>query len=59
MDYLPTIVGCERFRASQFDIRHSCTVGLNSNETNNEELAEGVMEWLPRFALKEGVVAIG
>ena len=51
--------GWERFRAGQFGIRHYCAIGLNSKEANNEELAEGVMEWLPRFALKEGVVAIG
>jgi len=59
LDYLSSIVGFERFRASQFGIRHYCTIGLNSKEANNEELAEGVMELLPRFALKEGVVAIG
>lgn len=59
VDYLSSIVGWERFRAGQFGIRHYCTVGLNSKEANNEEMAEGVMEWLPRFALKEGVVAIG
>ena len=59
LDYLSHIVGFERFRAGQFGIRHYCTVGLNSKEANNEELAEGVMELIPRFALKEGVVAIG
>jgi predicted metal-dependent TIM-barrel fold hydrolase len=59
VDYLSTIVGFERFRAGQFGIRHYCTIGLNPKEANDEELAEGVMEWLPRFALKEGVVAIG
>ena len=58
-DYLSHIVGFERFRAGQFGIRHYCTIGLNSKEANNEALAEGVMEILPRFALKEGVVAIG
>ena len=58
-DYLSSIVGFERFRASQFGIRHYCTIGLNSKEANNEELAEGVMELIPKFALKEGVVAIG
>ena len=58
IDYLASIVGFERFRAGQFGIRHYCTIGLNSKEANNEELAEGVMEILPRFALKEGVVAI-
>ena len=59
LDYLSSIVGFERFRASQFGIRHYCTIGLNSKEANNEELAEAVMELIPRFALKEGVVAIG
>ena len=59
LDYLSAIVGFERFRAGQFGIRHYCTIGLNSKEANNEELAEGVMELIPRFALKEGVVAIG
>jgi predicted metal-dependent TIM-barrel fold hydrolase len=59
LDYLSSIVGFERFRASQFGMRHYCTIGLNSKEANNEELAEGVMELIPRFALKEGVVAIG
>ena len=59
IDYLSTIVGWERFRAGQFGMRHYCTIGLNSKEANNEELAEAVMEILPRYALKEGVVAIG
>lgn len=59
IDYLSMIVGFERFRAGQFGIRHYCAIGLNSKEANNEELAEAVMEILPRFALKEGVVAIG
>jgi len=59
IDYLSSILGFERFRAGQFGMRHYCTIGLNSKEANNEELAEAVMEILPRFALKEGVVAIG
>ena len=58
-DYLSHIIGFERFRAGQFGIRHYCTIGLNSKEANNEALAEAVMDILPRFALKEGVVAIG
>jgi len=58
-DYLSSILGFERFRAGQFGIRHYCTIGLNSKEANNEQLAEDVMEILPRFALKDGVVAIG
>ncbi len=58
-DYFSSLVGWERFRASQFGIRHYCTMGLNSKEANNEDLAEAVMELLPIYAAKEGVVAIG
>ncbi len=58
-DYFNQLVGWERFRASQFGIRHYCTIGLNPKEANNEPLAEQVMELLPRFLAKEGVVAVG
>ncbi|WP_222539299.1 TatD family hydrolase [Pedobacter polysacchareus] len=58
-DYFSSLIGWERFRASQFGIKHYCTMGLNSKEANNEALAEQVMEILPLFAGKEGVVAIG
>ena len=58
-DYFATLVGWERFRASQFGIRHYCTIGLNSKEANQEALAEQVMEILPLFIYKEGVVGIG
>ena len=58
-DYFAMILGWERFRAGQFGIRHYCTIGLNSKEANNEPLAEEVMDLLPLYALKEGVVAIG
>lgn len=58
-DYMSSLVGWERFRASQFGIKHYCTIGLNSKEANNEPLAEAVMELLPLYACKEGVVAIG
>jgi len=59
IDYLSSLVGWERFRAAQFGIRHYCTIGLNSKEANNEVLAEQVMEILPRYLVKEGVVAVG
>lgn len=58
-DYFSSLIGWERFRASQFGIKHYCTIGLNSKEANNESLAEQVIELLPLFATKEGVVAIG
>lgn len=59
VDYFATLVGWERFRASQFGIAHHCAIGLNSKEANDEGLAREVLELLPRFAFKEGVVAIG
>lgn len=58
-DYFNSLVGWERFRASQFGIKHYCTIGLNSKEANNEALAEQVMDLLPRFINKEGVVGVG
>lgn len=58
-DYYSSLVGWERFRASQFGIRHYCTIGLNSKEANQEALAEQVMELLPLYIYKEGVVGIG
>lgn len=58
-DYFSSLVNWERFRSSQFGIKHYCTIGLNSREANNEPLAEQVMEILPLFVYKEGVVGIG
>ncbi len=58
-DYYSSLVGWEKFRSSQFGIKHYCTIGLNSREANNEKLAEQVMEILPLFIYKEGVVGIG
>jgi predicted metal-dependent TIM-barrel fold hydrolase len=58
-DYYSSLVGWERFRAAQFGIRHYCTIGLNSKEANNEPLAEAVMDLLPLYLTKEGVVAVG
>lgn len=58
-DYYSSLIGWERFRASQFGIKHYCTIGLNSKEANNEALAEEVMELLPLFICKEGVVGVG
>ena len=51
-DYYASLIGWERFRSSQFGIKHYCTIGLNSREANNEALAEQVMEILPLFIYK-------
>ena len=59
VDYFSSLLGWERFRCAQFGIKHYCAIGLNSKEANDEGLARDVLEILPRFALKEGVVAVG
>lgn len=59
IDYYSSLLGWERFRASQYGIRHFCAIGLNSKESNNRKLAEEVIEILPQFLIKEGVVAVG
>lgn len=58
-DYFSSLIGWERFRAGQFGIRHYCAIGLNAKEANDEALAEEVMELLPLYVGKEGVVAVG
>jgi len=59
IDYFNSLLGWERFRASQFGIRHFCTIGLNPKEANNPKLAEEVLSLLPRYLQKDGVVAVG
>src|SRR5688572_25945041 len=46
-DYFGSLLGWERFRASQFGIRHYCTMGLNPKEANDPRIAPGVLELLP------------
>jgi predicted metal-dependent TIM-barrel fold hydrolase len=59
LDYFTSLIGWERFRAGQFGIQHYCAIGLNSKEANDRALAKEVLPLVPRFALKEGVVAVG
>lgn len=59
IDYYDLLIGWERFRASQFGILHYCTMGLNPKEANNREMAKDVLEILPRYLAKDGVVAVG
>jgi predicted metal-dependent TIM-barrel fold hydrolase len=58
-DYFLALVGWERFRASQFGIRHFCTIALNPKEANSPELVRGVLDLLPRYLEKDGVVGVG
>jgi len=58
LDYYDGLVGWERFRASQFGIAHHCTIALNPKEANDPRCV-GVLEHLPRYLAKDGVVAVG
>jgi len=58
VDYFDGLVGWEPFRASQFGIRHHCAIALNPKEANDPR-CEPVLEVLPRYLAKDGVVAVG
>ena len=58
-DYFLGLLGWERFRASQFGIRHYCTLAMNPREANDPALVDGVLALLPRYLEKDGVVAVG
>ena len=58
-DYFQSLIGWERFRASQFGITHYCTIALNPKEANNPRLADDVIDLIPHYLGKDGVVAVG
>jgi predicted metal-dependent TIM-barrel fold hydrolase len=59
VDYFDAIIGWERFRAEQFGVRHYCLIGLNPKEANDDRVNDGVMEILPHFLEKDGVLGVG
>jgi len=59
LDYFDLLIGFERWRASQYGIRHFCTIALDPKEANDDRVNEGVVEALPRYLEKDGVVAVG
>ncbi|AVT33179.1 MULTISPECIES: TatD family hydrolase [unclassified Plantactinospora] len=58
VDYFDSLVGWEPFRAGQFGIRHHATIALNPKEANDPRCRE-VLDLLPRYLDKDGVVAVG
>jgi predicted metal-dependent TIM-barrel fold hydrolase len=58
-DYFLSLLGWERFRASQFGIAHFCTLALNPKEANDPALADDVLALLPAYLERDGVVAVG
>jgi len=57
-DYFDALLGWEPYRAAQFGIQHRCTIALNPKEANDPRCA-GVLDVLPRYLAKDGVVAVG
>jgi predicted metal-dependent TIM-barrel fold hydrolase len=58
VDYFDALIGWEPFRAAQYGIKHHCTIALNPKEANDPRCRE-VLEVLPRYLAKDGVVAVG
>ena len=57
-DYFDSLLGWEPYRAAQFGIRHHCAIALNPKEANDPRCRE-VLDLLPRYLAKDGVVAVG
>lgn len=58
IDYFDSLIGWERYRASQFGVAHNCTIALNPKEANDSR-CRAVLEQIPRYLSKSGVVAVG
>lgn len=57
-DYFDGLLGWEPYRAAQFGLRHHCAIALNPKEANDPRCV-AVLEVLPRYLVKDGVVAVG
>ncbi|MFD6187689.1 TatD family hydrolase, partial [Streptomyces goshikiensis] len=57
-DYFDALLGWEPFRAAQYGITHHCTIALNPKEANDPRCTP-VLDELPRYLVKDNVVAVG
>lgn len=57
-DYFDSLLGWEPFRAAQYGIAHHCTLALNPKEANDPRCTP-VLDTLPRYLVKDNVVAVG
>ncbi|MFD5202290.1 TatD family hydrolase [Streptomyces sp. NPDC058375] len=57
-DYFDGLLGWESYRSAQFGIKYHCALGLNPKETNDPRCTP-VLDLLPRYLVKDGVVAVG
>jgi predicted metal-dependent TIM-barrel fold hydrolase len=58
-DYFDHLINYEHSRAGRYGIQQYVTIAMNPKESNNYELAQEVLEELPRFLEKPQVVAVG
>ncbi|WP_411110913.1 TatD family hydrolase [Streptomyces sp. c-19] len=58
LDYFDALLGWEPFRAAQYGIAHHCALALNPKEANDPRCVP-VLDALPRYLAKDGVVAVG
>ncbi|MFJ7043109.1 TatD family hydrolase [Streptomyces sp. NPDC101112] len=58
LDYFDSLLGWEPFRAAQYGIAHHCAIALNPKEANDPQCTP-VLDHLPRYLLKDRVVAVG
>ncbi|MFE5734183.1 TatD family hydrolase [Streptomyces sp. NPDC056528] len=58
LDYFDALLGWEPHRAAQYGIAHHCALALNPKEANDPRCAP-VLDVLPRYLAKDGVVAVG
>ncbi|MFG3496862.1 TatD family hydrolase [Streptomyces sp. NPDC047928] len=57
-DYFDALLGWEPFRAAQHGIAHHCAIALNPKEANDPRCTP-VLDALPRYLVKDSVVAVG
>jgi hypothetical protein len=58
-DYYDHLLNYEHSRAAKYGIKQYVAISMNPKEANNYELAEEVIEELPRFLENPKVVAVG
>lgn len=57
-DSFDALLGWEPYRAARYGIAHHCAIALNPKEANDPRCLP-VLDELPRYLVKDGVVAVG
>ena len=59
VDYFEHLLGFERERAANYGIAHFSTLSVNPREANARPVADQVVELLPQYLQRPGVVGLG